>query len=403
MKLSIIIPAFNEEQSIASIIERTLKARDSIIERTSIHEVEVIVVNDGSSDQTGKIANTYDEIQLISYEKNKGYGAAIIMGFDLANGDYVAFLDADGTCNPEFFTELINNLEHNNADISIGSRLGPQSQMPFIRRLGNTMFAAIINFLGNVKITDSASGMRVIKKKALREIYPLPHGLHFTPAMSCKVLLNNKLKLVETPMEYLEREGESKLSVVKDGIKFFKIIGELALFYKPLKFHLTIGLFLILLGLLYSIFPITYYLLNRQIEEWFIYRLIAILVSFLIGFNFIIFGVLADRFVSVLHGQPDTIEQLNNKFLLNILRPINLFYTGIIFAVSGILLNSKTIYQYVTTRHIQEHWVYVLTGALFVLLGMEIITFSFLHKIVYMYKERMEYNKKQNAYDKIKL
>ena len=395
MKLSIIIPAYNEEQSIASIIERTLSARHSIIERTSVSNIEIIVVNDGSSDQTKNIAQSHHDISLISYEENKGYGAAIKLGFDKATGDYLSFLDADGTCNPEFFSDLIINLEKADADIAIGSRLGPHSRMPKIRRLGNIIYAAIINFIGNVKITDSASGMRVIKREALEVIYPLPDGLHFTPAMSCKVLLNKKLKLIEIPMEYKERAGQSKLSVIKDGMRFFKIIGEFSLFYKPLKVHLTLGFVLISIGLLYSIQPILFYITNRYLEEWFIYRLLTILILFSVGFNFVIFGVFAERFVSALHNQKDSIDKLNNQFLSNILKPKNLLKIGLLMTLSGIVLNSKLIYQYITTGHIYEHWAYVLTGALFVLMGMQIFTFSLLHKIIDMYKENQSYREKQ--------
>ena len=313
----------------------------------------------------------------------------------MATGDYLSFLDADGTCNPEFFADLVVNLEKQNADIAIGSRLGRNSQMPKIRRLGNIFYAAIINFIGNVNITDSASGMRVIKRKALESIYPLPDGLHFTPAMSCKALLNKKLKLIEIPMKYKEREGRSKLNVVKDGIKFFKVIGELSLFYKPLKVYLTLGAIFILIGCLYSIYPILFYVTHRHIEEWFIYRLLTILMLFLVGFNFIIFGVFAERFVSVLHNQKDIIDRLNNRFLSDLLRPMSLLKIGLFITFFGIILNSKVIYQYVTTGHIYEHWVYVLTGALFVLIGMQVFTFSFLHKILSIYKETQSFRERK--------
>lgn len=395
MKLSIIIPAYNEEQSIASTIERSLKARQNIIARTSVTDVEIIVVNDGSSDRTADIAQSYKDIFLISYKKNKGYGAAIKMGFDAATGHYLSFLDADGTCNPEFFADLIIHLENNNADIVLGSRLGPDSQMPKIRRFGNMIYAAIINFIAKVNITDSASGMRVIKREALEAIYPLPDGLHFTPAMSCKALLNKKLNVIEIPMEYKEREGQSKLNVIKDGIKFFKVIGEISLFYKPLKVHLSLGFIFIFIGCLYSIYPILFYLTHRYIEDWLIYRLLTILMLFLVGFNFIIFGVFAERFVSALHNQEDIIEKLNNKLLSNILRPMSLLKIGLFIAFFGIILNSKVIYQYLTTGHIYEHWVYVFTGALLVLIGMQVFTFGFLHKILSIYKENRSFREKQ--------
>jgi glycosyltransferase involved in cell wall biosynthesis len=106
MKLSIVIPAYNEEEGIASIIERGLAAREQIAHSSPVHEVEIIVVSDGSTDRTVEIARGFDDIQLITFEKNRGYGAAIKRGFEESSGELVGFLDADGTCDPRFFATL---------------------------------------------------------------------------------------------------------------------------------------------------------------------------------------------------------------------------------------------------------------------------------------------------------
>lgn len=240
MKLSIIIPAYNEEQAIASIIEKSLSARRNIIKKSGIKDVEVIVVNDGSMDRTEQIARGYKEIKLVSYKKNKGYGGAIKQGFKNATGDLLSFLDADGTCDPLLFVDLVNSLLKNNADIAIGLRLGPGSKMPKIRRMGNIIYAKMINFFGDAQITDCSSGMRVLKKEALEKLYPLPDGLHFTPAMTCKAVMGKGLKIVEVPIEYAERTGKSKLSIIKDGMRFLKTILANAALYKPVKFFATI-------------------------------------------------------------------------------------------------------------------------------------------------------------------
>ncbi len=242
MKLSIIIPAYNEEQSIGSTIERALKSKPDIIKNTGIKDVEVVVVNDGSCDNTKNIAARYKEVVLVSYEKNKGYGAAIKQGFEKASGDILSFLDADGTCDPNLFTNLVNSLIKNNADIVIGSRLEPGSKMPKTRRIGNIVFAKIINYFGDTRIADCASGMRVLRKSALKKLYPLPDGLHFTPAMTCRATMGKGLKIIESPIEYAEREGKSKLNVIKDGLRFLKIILQMALRYKPLKVFITLAI-----------------------------------------------------------------------------------------------------------------------------------------------------------------
>lgn len=389
--LSIIIPALNEEQSIGSIITRCLDSRKHIIAKTPLTSIEIIVVNDGSTDKTAQIASQFHEITLISFPKNKGYGAAIKTGFEKGSGDIMGFLDADGTCDPLFFIDLINHLIESDADVSIGSRLGPQSQMPLTRKIGNTIFVHIINFLGNVTITDSASGMRVIKKESLQRIYPLPNGLHFTPAMSCKALMNENLKIVELPMTYKEREGESKLHVLKDGIRFLKAILEAALFYRPLKLFALLGFLLVSLGLIYSIFPISYYLQAQRIEEFFIYRLITITVLFLVGLNFLLSGLLANDIVSIINQQKNFLRNSSlSRSLKYILSPRGSFLTGSTIILSGIILNWRVILQYLSDGKIFVHWVYVLTGAFLVLFGIQIISFGFLQKIFKIYHENLK-------------
>ncbi len=391
MTFSIIIPAYNEEESIKSIIERTEKARSCIIRDTFIDNLEIIVVNDGSTDKTKEFAQQYKGIKLISYEKNKGYGAAIKLGFEKAQGDILGFLDADGTCDPLFFSTLINSMVKNESDIAIGSRLGPESQMPKIRRFGNSVYVKIINFFGSVKITDSASGMRVFKRKALVDLYPLPDGLHFTPAMSCKALMGGKLKIVEEPMEYKERAGMSKLSVIKDGEQFLKIIIEISMYCKPLKLFSFIGSLLIIVAFLYALQPVMYYLTYHRIEEFFIYRLISIIVFSLIGINFILIGFFAHNFLCIIYNKPDINDSIRNKLLKILLQPYNLIRMGALISILGVVLNWQTVYQYLTTGKILLHWVYILTGAFLLMAGMEIFMFGFLQKILKMHKEQKNY------------
>ncbi|KAF0240462.1 MAG: glycosyl transferase family protein, partial [bacterium] len=218
--LSIVIPALNEEASIASIIERCLAVREDLKREANLDDIEIIVVSDGSTDRTPEIASSYKEIKLIAYEKNKGYGAALKMGFAASKGSIVSFLDADGTCDPCSFIAMCKLMTAQNADVVIGSRMHKDSKMPLVRRIGNYLYATLISLIGNTMITDSASGMRIIQRSSLSKLYPLPNGLHFTPAMSCKAVLDPELKILEITMPYQEREGRSKLSVIKDGFRF---------------------------------------------------------------------------------------------------------------------------------------------------------------------------------------
>jgi hypothetical protein len=233
-RLLIAIPALDEEASIASIIERCLAAAPAIIAATEVTSVSVTVVSDGSTDQTVEIASRYlDRIDLIVFEKNRGYGAAIKEAWRRSDAELLAFLDADGTCDPNFFVPLCRAVLDDGADIALGCRLNEESEMPRLRRVGNRIFAVLLSALSSSQVRDTASGMRVVRSDALPQLYPLPNGLHFTPAMSARVMLSNELRLVEIDMPYHEREGESKLRAGKDGIRFLRVILKTAVLFRP--------------------------------------------------------------------------------------------------------------------------------------------------------------------------
>ena len=392
-KLSIVIPAYNEEQAIAAIIERTLASRSNIVKTSPISHVEVIVVNDGSHDRTAQIAGQYKDIKLIAYARNRGYGAAIKTGFESATGEILGFLDADGTCDPEFFAPLCEMLIQENADIAIGSRMNHMSRMPKVRKLGNWFFAKVISFFGNTKITDSASGMRVIRRSSLRKIYPLPDVLHFTPAMSARAVLDRNTIIAEKPMPYEERTGRSKLSVIRDGIRFLRVIFYAALTHRPLKLFGAVSLLFMAVAFLYGIQPTIHYIANRRIDEYMIYRFITILTLTLAAVSLASLGVLSDHIVALINGYEPwygtKLGKLSGTFLFS-----KLPFISASSILCGILLNLKTIHQYITTGHIYAHWIYVLTGALFVLAGIELSALSLLRKIILLLKEKWDFERR---------
>ena len=295
MKLTIVIPALNEQDAIGSTIERTLAARDAIVQNSPVDDVEIIVVSDGSTDRTAEIASGYDGIRVIVFEKNRGYGAAIKKGFDEGTGDVVSFLDADGTCDPNFFADLCRALIDDHAAVAIGSRMGPQSRMPGIRRFGNRVYALILSALSNRVITDSASGMRVIRRDALEQLYPLPDGLHFTPAMSARVLMDEHLTIVERPMTYEERIGESKLHVVRDGIRFFRTILEMTMMWRPAKLLVASAAVCLIAMTLFALHPIEMWLSTGHLQEDMIYRLLFCSFAGTVGLTLLSTGVVCER------------------------------------------------------------------------------------------------------------
>jgi glycosyltransferase involved in cell wall biosynthesis len=238
MKLLITIPALNEETNIEHIIQDCLDARDEITRNSPIIEIAITVVSDGSTDRTVQWARRYsDRIRLIVLEENQGYGAAIQYAWRESDADLLAFLDADGTCDPRLFANLARCLFEEHADIVLGCRLNPESRMPPLRRAGNLFFAGLLSLLAGRRIRDTASGMRILRKEAYNRIGTLPNGLHFTPAMTARALLDRAagFRLVEIDIPYHERVGKSKLNASRDGLRFLGVITRTALIHRPVR------------------------------------------------------------------------------------------------------------------------------------------------------------------------
>ena len=391
MILSVVIPALNEEDSIASIIERTLSAKQEIFDKTKVTELEVIVVSDGSTDRTVEIAQKYlSEISLIIFEKNRGYGAAIKQGWAESKGDFLAFLDADGTCDPRFFVNLCNLLDNTNSDVVLGCRLNKESKMPLIRRVGNFMFATLLTYLSSSKVKDTASGMRVVKRSSLNKLYPLPDGLHFTPAMSAKALMNENVIINEENMPYDEREGESKLHVLKDGIRFLKVIFTAAFLYRPQIIFNSIASGFLLFSLCLMFEPIDHYLSQKRVEEWMIYRFItaeslSIFAFFMFCSSFILHN-------TIWLSMSNDIK--NNKTKGVIYSFFNSKYStfvSLLCVIVGIGLVWKSISDRILTGYTHEHWSRYIGFSFFVLTGCIILITKWINWVLSLVKDKIEY------------
>ncbi len=256
MKFALIVPALNEEQAIAGTLRRCLAARATVQANTAVDEMVIVFVNDGSTDGTQAVVDQdeFKDVVKVRFEKNLGYGAAIKAGFRATDADLVGFIDGDGTCDPEFCVNMVNDLLSKDADVAIAARLQPDTEMPAIRQLGNRIFAALLGAIAGKSLTDTASGFRVIKRSSLKLMTPLPDRLHYTPAMSAICMLDPRLSIIEVNgMKYKEREGRSKLNVLKDGFRFLFVIMFSACCYSPIKtmlgFSVISAVFFAMLGL----------------------------------------------------------------------------------------------------------------------------------------------------------
>ena len=250
--LRIVIPAYNEEAGIKDVIDRVHKV---------CPEVELIIVNDCSTDKTAQLARDCGA-QVIDNPINLNYGGALQVWFSQKatlerSIKYIAFLDADGTYPPEKIPELYNLCKSGNYDIVVGARfLGHNVGMPIIRRVGNKIFALLILLYTGKKITDSASGLRIFDIALLPWLNDLPNGLNFTPSMSVNALFAG-FTYTKIPIDYARRTGNSKLSSIEDGYKFLSVILKATRKYRPLLFYCTLGLPFILVEHIVKIFTRT--------------------------------------------------------------------------------------------------------------------------------------------------
>ncbi len=368
--LSIVIPAYNEEESVGACIERAL-AIEPELQQLGLDGVEVIVVDDCSKDRTAEIVKGYIDrgVVLIQHKVNRNYGGALKTGFRHARGSFLAFMDADGTYPPEYFPRMFQAMMEQNADLVIGSRMaGAESRMPLTRRIGNTLFAGLVTMIGSTRITDSASGQRILRREALDKLYPLPDGLNFTPVMSTRAL-HEDLKMIEVPIRYEERAGESKLSVVRDGLRFlFTILGTAAT-YNPVRLLGGLSLAAVLLAALAILPWLAAYTSGVQDRSGYAPLLFAAMTLLIAAVNLFSIGTAFNYVVSLFHHRPIR-QGLFGRPLFN--KPLEMRFGRIglgLLIVGGVLFVLALLAQ-----GPEPAWYLLVPSALFAMTGIQLGT-----------------------------
>jgi len=369
--LSVVIPAYNEENGIEEIARRVL-AVEPALQEVGVDHLELIVVDDGSSDRTAEITKSIEGVRLISQE-NKGYGGALKTGFSQAKGELIGFLDADGTYPPEYFPKLcVAALD--GADLVIGSRrAGEESQMPLTRRLGNFFFANLLSLISRQKVSDSASGQRVFKREIYERMLPLPDGLNLTPVQSARAL-HEEMKVVEVPISYSERLGRSKLSVVHDGRIFLQSIIWTVMMYNPVRVFGLIGL----VGVLLAILAFLGLLIARlsgstSLGPWGIAGVFIGAIAGVFGVSLYSLGVTFNRLV-VLFNRETGVKQGMFGGLLFKESPDRYFgWAGFFSFLLGLIIGTVSLLLGFTGWTIVQQWLYLLGSAMLILMGVQLV------------------------------
>jgi len=378
--LSVVIPAYNEENGIKEIAERVL-AVGPALKNAGVDRLELLVVDDGSKDGTASVAEAIPGVRLIRHPRNKGYGAALKTGFSKASGELIGFLDADGTYPPEYFPQLCKSAL-NGSELVIGSRMaGADSKMPVTRRVGNFFFANLLTILGRQKVTDSASGMRVFRREILGQIYPLPDGLNLTPVMSTRAL-HEGIRIVEVPIPYSERVGRSKLSVIRDGQLFLQSMMWTAMSYNPVRILGLIGLGgiglagLVFLGLLIA-------RLNgvTTLGPLGVVALFTALVSSIAGLNIFALGVTFNYLVSLFYKKPIR-QGLFGKPIFKTPLDQQFGWMGGVSVLAGVIIAVTSLSLGMNGWNIDRLWFYMLGSAMLFLAGIQLFVYWLLLRIL---------------------
>ena len=370
--LSVIIPAYNEEDGIQDIMARVLAVRDALA-KAGIDKLELLVVDDGSADRTAELVRAQVGVRLIQHRSNGGYGAALKTGFAAAHGDLIGFLDADGTYPPEYFPQLCEWACQDSVDLVIGSRMaGADSQMPAVRRLGNIIFAKLVSLISASTVTDAASGMRVFKRGILDRLYPLPDGLNLTPVMSTRAL-HERLGIVEIPIPYSERVGRSKLSVVHDGVRFAQSILWTALYYNPVR---PIGLVSVAALVLASAIGLGLVVTRLSgvttIGPMGAFGLFSALILAVGGISLLALGISFNYFVALFHKTPVP-QGLFGPSLLKFRLDQQFGWLGLSSFGLGLLLGLLSLVMAAWGRTVGQLWLYYLASACLSLVGIQLM------------------------------
>lgn len=368
--LSVVIPAYNEEDGIDRVITRVLGTRDALKQAGA--ELEFIIVDDGSRDQTAAKIATYPDVRLIRHPKNRGYGAAIKTGFRHATGEYLAFLDADATYPPENLPDLVRAAIEQGGDMVVASRMsGAKSEMPLTRRVGNLAFAMLLSLIGNQRVRDTASGMRVIRRTKLEALYPLPDGLQFTPAMSTRALHEN-LKVIEVPVPYAERVGRSKLSVVRDGVRFTNAIVWTALAYNPVRILGLIALTLFALAGAVALYVIGLRLSGvTTLNAWQLYLIFGAVLSSITGVSLFALGAMFNYLVALFHKKPVR-QGLFGKPLFKAPLEYQFGWMGGVTIFAGAVMGVGVLVLSSQGWEIERLWLYLLVAAALSVIGIQL-------------------------------
>jgi glycosyltransferase involved in cell wall biosynthesis len=241
---SLIIPAYNEQNGIIPVLDQL-----QVTLNAAACEYEIIVVNDGSTDDTGQLLRPYKGIRLVEHRRNLGYGASLKTGIRNARYPWIVITDADGTYPNDRIPHLVTLTDQ--ADMVVGARIGANVRYSNLRKIPKWFLVRFAEWLTRSHIPDLNSGLRVFRKSIVeRFLTILPDNFSFTTSITVAMLMSNYAVHYE-PIDYHARVGKSKIKPIRDTLRFVQLILRTGVYFAPLR------VFMPLAGLFFTGFLIT--------------------------------------------------------------------------------------------------------------------------------------------------
>ncbi|MBN1586577.1 MAG: glycosyltransferase family 2 protein [Candidatus Omnitrophica bacterium] len=280
--LTVIVPAYNEEAGIVSVLQQLQEALGPLGV-----QYEILVVDDGSTDATAdKVRSFSGEIKVVQTGRNQGYGAAIKAGIRRALYPWIMITDADGTYPVEEIPKLLDAAS--DWDMVVGARTAPDAKLSGLRQFAKWFLVKLAEYLSETEIRDMNSGMRLFRKDlAAKFLSILPSGFSLTTTISL-AFLSEGYTIGYVPISYNKRVGRSKIRPIADTINFLTLILRTTVYFKPLKVILPLSGALVLAAV--AIFLYGWLVVGHQFD-------ITVTILILFAMQITVLGLLADLFV----------------------------------------------------------------------------------------------------------
>ena len=280
---TVVLPAKNEEENLRSLLPDIRKLYP---------DTAVIVVDDGSSDDTKSVAKSFNA-KVISHPYSMGNGAAIKSGARACTTDLIVFMDADGQHSPKDIERLID--KYNDGYMMVVGSRNSNTHASIFRKFGNLFYNYIASRITGFKIKDLTSGFRAVNRKAFTQfLYMFPNGFSY-PTTSTMAFCRSGYSIAYVDIDAKKRGGKSHINPVKDGLRFLIIILKIGSLYSPLKFFTPPSIFIFLAGIGNYVYT---YLSNNTFTNMSALLMIVAIILFM-------FGLLAEQLTILLYASSE--------------------------------------------------------------------------------------------------